>query len=60
MNELADKFASATLASIVNAIMKVLEGMLANVMGEEVLSMHPMRMDSSEEDGKLLAALCKA
>merc|ERR1712151_871305 len=60
MHVAADQFAFVAPKGITDTIVKVLEGIFANVMGEEVLSMHPMSMDSAEEDDILLAAWHKA
>jgi len=60
MHVAADKFAAVAPQSVTDAIVKVLESIFANIMGEEVLSMHPMSMDSAEEDDVLLATWHKA
>jgi len=60
MHVVADKFASIAPKAVTDIAVKVLEGIFANIMGEEVLSMHPMSWDSAEEDDILLAAWHKA
>jgi len=60
MHVLAEKVAGILPKPVTESIIKILEGIFANIMGEEVLSMHPMSMESAEEDDILLAAWHKA
>ena len=60
MHVAADTFTEVAPQAVTDTIIKVLEGIFADIMGEVVLSMHPMSMDSAGEDDMLLAAWHKA